>query len=76
MAYPGSQLYPMAKNKKWTLPDDTNGPGWIGYSQHSYETLPLRTEHIKGSEVLSSETTHLMHILRISDYLSMISFFW
>ena len=65
MAYPGSQLYPMAKNKKWMLPDDKNGPGWIGYSQHSYETLPLRTEHIKGSEVLSLEIGRLMHILRI-----------
>ena len=41
MAYPGSQLYPMAKNKKWMLPDDDNGPGWIGYSQHSYELYRL-----------------------------------
>ena len=65
MAYPGSQLYPMAKNKKWVLPDDKNGPGWIGYSQHSYEALPLRTEHIKGSEVLEFRDGHLMHILRI-----------
>ena len=24
-----------------------NGPGWIGYSQHAYETLPLRTETYK-----------------------------
>ena len=52
MAYPGSQLYPMAKNKGWILPDDKQGPGWIGYSQHAYDTLPLRTESIKGSQVL------------------------
>ena len=24
MAYPGSQLYPMAIKKKWKLPDDNN----------------------------------------------------
>ena len=47
------------------LPDDDNGPGWIGYSQHSYETLPLRTEHIKGSRSCSLETMRLMPILRI-----------
>ena len=72
MAYPGSQLYPMAKNKKWMLPDDDNGPGWIGYSQHSYETLPLRTEHIKGSEVLQFRDNAFDAYFNNSDYLSMI----
>ena len=72
MAYPGSQLYPMAKNKKWMLPDDDNGPGWIGYSQHSYETLPLRTEHIKGSEVLQFRDNAFDAYFKNSDYLSMI----
>ena len=72
MAYPGSQLYPMAKNKKWVLPDDKNGPGWIGYSQHSYETLPLRTEHIKGSEVLEFRDRAFDAYFKNQDYLSMI----
>tara|TARA_B100001029_G_scaffold159858_1_gene147444 strand:+ start:1278 stop:2795 length:1518 start_codon:yes stop_codon:yes gene_type:complete len=72
MAYPGSQLYPMAKNKKWVLPDDENGPGWIGYSQHSYETLPLRTEHIKGSEVLEFRDKAFDAYFKNRDYLSMI----
>ena len=72
MAYPGSQLYPMAKNKKWTLPDDANGPGWIGYSQHSYETLPLRTEHIKGSEVLEFRDKAFDAYFKNQDYLSMV----
>ena len=40
MAYPGSQLYPLAQKNKWQLPDDKGGPGWIGYSQHSYDILP------------------------------------
>ena len=72
MAYPGSQLYPMAKNKKWALPDDENGPGWIGYSQHSYQTLPLRTEHIKGSEVLEFRDKAFDTYFKSQDYLSMV----
>ena len=39
MAYPGSKLYTMALEKGWELPDS-----WIGYSQHSFETMPLRTD--------------------------------
>ena len=47
MAYPGSKLYTMATDKGWQLPSS-----WIGYSQHSYETLPLRTETLSSAEVL------------------------
>jgi radical SAM superfamily enzyme YgiQ (UPF0313 family) len=47
MAYPGSKLYTMAVEKKWQLPDS-----WIGYSQHSYETFPLRTDTLTSAEVL------------------------
>ena len=73
MAYPGSQLYPMAKKKGWMLPDDKKGPGWIGYSQHAYETLPLRTEHIKGSEVLNFRDKAFDTYFKNSDYTSMIT---
>ena len=47
MAYPGSQLYTIALEKKWELPKD-----WLGFSQHSYECQPMRTEHITAGEVL------------------------
>ncbi len=47
MAYPGSELYSTAIKNGWKLPDS-----WIGYSQHSYETLPLPTNHISAGEVL------------------------
>lgn len=47
MAYPGSKLYELASKSGWDLPDS-----WIGYSQHSFETHPLRTEHISSAEVL------------------------
>jgi len=48
MAYPGSKLYTMALENGWQLPDS-----WIGYSQHSYECLPLRTEALTSAEVLA-----------------------
>ena len=52
MAYPGSPLYTSAKEKRLPLPDDPDGPGWIGYSQHAYESLPLPTDTLTSQEVL------------------------
>ncbi len=72
MAYPGSQLYPYAIKNKWQLPDGPNGPGWIGYSQHAYETLPLKTDHIKASEVLDFRDNAFDIYFKNQDYLSMI----
>src|SRR5437667_443212 len=46
MAYPGSPLYLMAVQNGWELP-----AAWSGYSQHSYDCLPLRTEKISAGEV-------------------------
>lgn len=48
MAYPGSNLYEVAVEKKLALPDT-----WVGYSQHAYEALPLPTEHVPAGSVLS-----------------------
>lgn len=47
MAYPGSRLYRLALEEGWPLPES-----WIGYSQHSYETFPLRTATLTSAEVL------------------------
>jgi len=47
MAYPGSKLYKMALEQGWDLP-----ASWIGYSQHSYEAHPLRTEALTSAQVL------------------------
>jgi anaerobic magnesium-protoporphyrin IX monomethyl ester cyclase len=49
-------LLPIPKNwdpKRPLLPEDEGGPGWIGYSQHSYDTWPLPTEHLHPKEVLA-----------------------
>jgi radical SAM superfamily enzyme YgiQ (UPF0313 family) len=53
MAYPGSALHGLAKQKQWALPDDKGGPGWIGYSQHAYDSHPLPTDSLTGTEVLT-----------------------
>jgi hypothetical protein len=72
MAYPGSQLYSLAKKNSWMLPDDPNGPGWIGYSQHAYETLPLKTLHLKASEVLDFRDGAFDIYFKNSDYRKLI----
>lgn len=48
MAYPGSQLYRIAIENKWKLPET-----WVGFSQHAYETLPLPTKYVSSEEVLA-----------------------
>jgi radical SAM superfamily enzyme YgiQ (UPF0313 family) len=47
MAYPGSPLYAAAVDKGWELPAT-----WSGYSQHSFDCLPLRTDKISAADVL------------------------
>ena len=67
MAYPGSPLYFKAKKLKRKLPDN-----YVGYSQHAYETLPLRTEHLKGSDVLKFRDKAFETYFKNPDFLSMI----
>ena len=43
MAYPGSKLYDIAKANNWELPGS-----WHGFSQHSYEALPLATKFLSA----------------------------
>ncbi len=47
MAYPGSPLYEQASKEGWPLPQS-----WNGYSQHSYDCLPLPTAALTAAEVL------------------------
>lgn len=72
MAYPGSPLNIMAKNRKLPLPDDPNGPGWIGYAQHAYETLPLPTDNIPAKDVLRFRDDAFLRYFTNPNYLNMI----
>ncbi len=67
MAYPGSQLYLQAVEKRWELPDK-----WTGYSQHSVDTLPVPTNYVSASQVLSFRDHAWQSYFGNSDYLAMI----
>ena len=82
MAYPGSELHRMAQQQKlplppqWPqgralLPEDSGGPGWIGYSQHGYKTWPLPTAHLMPEEVLAFRDKSLQYFLS-NDYRSLV----
>ncbi|MDO8460070.1 MAG: radical SAM protein [Nanoarchaeota archaeon] len=64
MAYPGSELHRLAVQRKLPLPpgydpkrpllpEEEGGPGWIGYSQHAFETYNLPTAHLHSEQVLA-----------------------
>lgn len=53
MAYPGSPLHATAVEQEQPLPEDPGGPGWIGYSQHAFETFPLPSEQLSGGQILT-----------------------
>ena len=67
MAYPGSKLYTMAVEKKWQLPES-----WIGYSQHSYETFPLRTDALTNAEVLRFRDEAFHRYFTDESYLALV----
>ena len=72
MAYPGSPLYDLARQRGWLLPDEPCGPGWIGYSQHGYDTLPLPTNKLTGVDVLKFRDQAFSSFFTNDNYISMI----
>ncbi|MEM9440722.1 MAG: radical SAM protein [Pseudomonadota bacterium] len=67
MAYPGSPLYRDAMVQGWPLPS-----AWSGYSQHSYDCLPLPTETLRASDVLEFRDWAFHQYFEDSAYLEMI----
>ena len=67
MAYPGSKLYEMALQKGWELPKC-----WHGFSQHSYETLPLPTKYLTAKEVLKFRDDAFHKYFKGINYLAMV----
>lgn len=67
MAYPGSKLYTMAIKNGWQLPES-----WLGYSQHSYEALPLRTDALSSAEVLKFRDEAFMRYFTHPSYLRLV----
>jgi len=67
MAYPGSKLYQMAVEQGWELPSS-----WIGYSQHSFETCPVRTESLSSAEVLKFRDQAFIKYFTNQRYLDLV----
>jgi len=55
---PGSELYKKAVSQSARLPD-----GYLGYSFHSYETLPMQTEFLSPAEIIKfrDNAFHIYH---------------
>ena len=68
MAYPGSPLFNQALEKGWALPEH-----WSGYSQHSYDCLPLPTERVSAAEVLRFRDDAFHTYFSSPRYLEMVS---
>ncbi len=68
MAYPGSPLYRMALEHNWKLPDD-----WSGFSQHSYDCLPLPTEKVSAAQVLKFRDEAFDRYFTNKRYLDMVT---
>lgn len=67
MAYPGSPLHGVAKEKGWALPAE-----YAGYSQHSYQQLPLPTKYLTAAEVLAFRDEAWMTYHTNPDFLKLI----
>ena len=67
MAYPGSALYQFALDHNWGLPAT-----WLGYSQYSYETLPLGTNFLTGGEVLAFRDKAWVQYFTNPSYLALV----
>jgi anaerobic magnesium-protoporphyrin IX monomethyl ester cyclase len=72
MAYPGSQLYGLAQERGWRTPDTPGGPGWLGYSQHAFDALPLPTDRVPAVEVLKFRDKAFNDYFANPSYLKMI----
>ena len=67
MAYPGSELYELAVQNDWPLPES-----WDAYSQYSRKTLPLPTKYLSGGQVLSFRDYAFDAYYKSPRYLNMI----
>jgi radical SAM superfamily enzyme YgiQ (UPF0313 family) len=68
MAYPGSPLFRTAVENGWALPET-----WSGFSQHSYDCLPLPTEKLSAAEVLKFRDEAFDRYFANKRYLDMVT---
>lgn len=66
-ALPGSPLYRLARQKGWQLPDS-----YEGFSFHSYECLPMRTDQLTAADVLKFRDEAWIKYFKRPEYLTMV----
>lgn len=66
-ALPGSPLHRLAKQKGWALPDS-----YEGYSFHSYECNPMRTDHLSAADVLRFRDEAWQKYMTSENYLNLV----
>lgn len=70
MAYPGSQLHrDYSSADPLALPENA-GHGWIGYSQHAFETYNLRNNQLTNKEILKFRDEAFTTYFENSKYLN------
>jgi anaerobic magnesium-protoporphyrin IX monomethyl ester cyclase len=67
MAYPGSPLHGIARRQGWELPRN-----YSGYSQHSYDALPLPTKFLSAAQVLEFRDQAWMEYHTRPEFLAML----
>ncbi len=67
MAYPGSPLYTQAIAHGPALPER-----WVGYSQHSYDCLPLATQTLSAAQVLRFRDEAFQRYYSDEGYLALV----
>lgn len=67
MALPGSALYKQAIQNNYKMPER-----YEGYSFHSYETIPMPTEHLSAAEILEFRDESFTHYHTDSKFLARI----
>ena len=54
------------------VPDGEDGPGWIGYAQHAYASMPLSTQSLHYTEILDFRDRAFNEYFTNPSYLNMI----
>ncbi|ADU61109.1 MAG: B12-binding domain-containing radical SAM protein [Pseudodesulfovibrio sp.] len=67
MALPGSQLYTLALENRWPLPES-----WQAYSQYAPNSLPLPTKYLSGGQVLAFRDYAFDAYYKNPGYLNMV----
>lgn len=68
--YPGSELHRIAMKERPHELAENNGVGWIGYSQHAYETYCLSTPNLKNHEILKFRDESFNNFFTNENYLN------